>query len=316
MKLPFTFNIKLVFRLILPGFILSLSFLPIVKTALDSISVSIKIEYILMLSTLILGWLFTILDMNIYMLAEGRRYWPQWLRNIFLNAEKNRLQKLLQEYDKAKKDNHVKYVELSAELRKFPLNEEGDEFVIYPTRIGNLIIAYENYPLRVYGMDSIFYWYRIWLAIDENLRESIDNQQAIADSSLYTTVALYISSLCMVIYFISLMLPIETIRYLPEAPIILFASLASAVCGYAIYRLSLHLHSTCGELYKSMFDIYRDKVPVGEIVKKVTDLTNNHENKSYEKYKIAWRYLHNDRIKTTEGVQSATKIFNKKDSNF
>jgi len=97
--------------------------------------------------------------MHIYMALEGRRYWPCWLRKLFLCAEESRLLMLREDFNASKNTDHVKYVELSVELRRFPLNDAGDFIARYPTRLGNLLTAYEEYPLRVYGMDSVFYWY-------------------------------------------------------------------------------------------------------------------------------------------------------------
>src|SRR5260370_17941131 len=70
-------------------------------------------------------------------------------------------------------------------LRQFPVDANGDPTALQPSRIGNVIIAYEQYPKVRYGMDSVFYWPRLWLLIDKDVREEVDNPWAAVDSILY-----------------------------------------------------------------------------------------------------------------------------------
>jgi hypothetical protein len=52
--------------------------------------------------------------------------------------------------------------------------------------IGNIIDEYEAYPLSRYGMDSAFYWPRLWLIIDKDVRNEIDGEWAVVDAAVYT----------------------------------------------------------------------------------------------------------------------------------
>lgn len=317
MKLPFSFSLKFVFRLLFPGFIVSLALCPILKTITESLIPDIQPGHILILSTILTGWLFMVLDMQIYMLIEGRRYWPNFLREKFLKSERQRLSKLLEKYDEARSVKHkdrTKYIELSVELRRFPLDADGNQMVIYPTRLGNLLLSYEDYPLVAYGMDSIFYWYRIWVAIDDDLKEQIDNQQALTDSCVYMTASFFISGFITLIYAILHLFSIKVAGPTLDAEFLIMMAVASFLFGYFIYRSSLHLHAAFGELYKSLFDIYRDKIPLDEIIEHIATLTNKNFMKDLsttEKYKAAWRYLHNNKIKLGEEIVSASKLINK-----
>ena len=187
MKFPFDFSLKFIFRLIMPGFIVALSMLPLFQTILDNLSVDIKIETAFGFLVVFLGWFFVVSDMHIYMFYEGRRYWPAAVRGFFVSRQKSRLEKLLQEKAKAQKDyddnklekDHQAYLELSEKLREYNINEESGAYeAVYPSRLGNLIYAFEAYPKRSYGMDSIFYWYKLWLLLDKDTREEVDNNQA------------------------------------------------------------------------------------------------------------------------------------------
>lgn len=306
MKLPFSFNTKLIFRLILPGFIVSLSSLPIAKALAVYIEPSITIPYLLIVSTIIVGWLFTALDMNIYMLAEGRRYWPPFLHKLSLDSEKKRLEKLLSEFETAGKKDRIKNMELSVKIRQFPINENGERYAQYPTKLGNLIAAYEQYPMNAYGMDSIFYWYRIWLSIDDSTREHIDNQQALADSVLYVTFSLYISSLLLLLYSV---IPTFGLELYFSWKGNLTISILLSLSGWFLYRSTLHVHNSFGELYKSLFDIHKDKVPVDKVLDEVSSLLNcSKDSLLVDKYQVVWRYLHNNKVKTSDGMIPVAKI--------
>lgn len=308
MKLPFSFNLKFIFRLLFPGFIVSIVLFPAIRTICDHLYITIQSEYLITLTTLVAGWLFVVLDMHIYMILEGRRYWPKWLRKLFKRSEERRLERLWEEYNKAKeRDNRIKYVELSVELRRFPLNANGERIASYPTKFGNLLLAYEEYSKRAYGMDSVFYWYRIWLAIDEDLREHIDTQQALADSSVYMTAALFFTALILTVYALIQQLGISLTTPFPTSKLLLFSAVISMFLSWLLYRASLHLHATFGELYKSMFDMHRDKVSVDDVIDRVYSLTKDESIKNAptsEKYIIVWRYLHNYKIKTKDGIVS------------
>jgi len=242
MKLPFSFNFKFLFRLLLPGFIVSLSLFPVLKVLCNNLHITIDTEYFLILSTVLFGWFFVIADMHIYMFFEGRRYWPKWIRNIFHAFEKNRLDKLLKKYEIAKKNkDRNKEVEISVELRRFPIDSTGRMVATMPTRIGNLLSSFEQYPLRVYRMDSIFYWYRIWVIINDDLREHIDNQQAIVDSTVYISTSLVIVAINSVCYL--LIQPLNVIE-LPSQIVLLAIAVLAFLLSYIIYRTSLFLKNS------------------------------------------------------------------------
>src|SRR5262249_15870113 len=157
--------VKLIFRLVIPGFLLSLGFLPLLNTGLELFGWT---EFNAAFVTLIilLGWLITISDMSIYMLVEGRRWWPDWIRRVFFARGEVRLRLLV---GNSRSTDEFSQIEAYTDLGgQFPMTDDGDYYVAYPTRLGNLLSAFETYSLRVYGLDSIFYWWRIWLKLDKD----------------------------------------------------------------------------------------------------------------------------------------------------
>lgn len=92
MKLPFTFGTRLVFRIVLPGMVLAAFSYPAVDEATrlwPGLALSPQVMFPLL--AVLLGWVVSLLDMQIYMLFEGRRFWPQRLAYIGLRQQASRL---------------------------------------------------------------------------------------------------------------------------------------------------------------------------------------------------------------------------------
>lgn len=316
MKLPFTFGIQLVYRLLLPGYIVALSAYPLLVKFEDVFVVGLSPALAVSLIALFFGWLFVIFDMHIYMFLEGRRYWPKWLFKLCLSRQQNRVDKLYVELERAKRDQRDSAksdiekrlarrteLEVSVKLRWYPVDENGRFFASMPTSFGNALDAYESYPKDVYGMQAMFYWPRLWLLIGETERTEIDGQQAIVDGATYATVALWIATPLM-----------AASGFIGDWKNYLVAS-SLFVAGCIVYRGSLYAHSQFGQLYKAVFDVYRSKLPDEEWVKVIVDdLDHLHDvgpidlASSRCRYMNIYRWLHNRRIMVDDKVVLATEL--------
>jgi hypothetical protein len=302
MKLPFEFGTKLIFRLVFPGVILAAVTTPLVDALLDVSGIWINTEYLFPLETIAWGWLVVVSDMQIYMLFEGRRYWPAAIRKFFVWRESVRLKRLS---DVAPDKDRRRFLEAGVEIGQYPTDEGGDPYVEFPTRLGNIIEAFETYPKVKYGLDSVFYWYRLWVVLDKDLREEIDNAQAVVDSTVYLSFVFYLSAVFALIYagieslmktdwYIGASLPILTLLYVPKARVLYVAAAGCVVAGQFLYRLSLPAHAQFGELFKSVFDQYRSKLSFDDIVKEIGELTGDPYitgRTARERNQIVWRYL-------------------------
>ena len=336
MKLPFDFAIKLVFRLLIPGFIIATGFLPVLNTIADIYNWSDKSGYLFIFLVILSGWLIIVSDMPIYMLLEGRRFWPDRIKKRFRRLERRRLVRTLRRLEISESDDtrrketnilskledrirNLKYpsykklrlirskrrlqsdlqtdtqkgLEAAFDIRNFPIGDSGDYFIQHPSRLGNVLAAFEDYSLRVYGIDSIFWWGRLWLKVDKDTREEIDNSQAIADSSVYTSFALYFTGLIWLAYAFLTMLQVAIINYLPSIksilptanvtinqhlPNLLITWLLSPMfllLGFIVYRLSLRLQAQFGEIYKSFFDVHQHQIEMSEFMKEISELTSD-----------------------------------------
>jgi len=321
MKLPFDLGVKLFFRLLMPGFFLALGLAPILFAFLEALGLEQQQEVVFVLATFVIGWLLLAADMPIYMLLEGRRYWPQFLWNKFLNYEEKRLGKLNDRIDafyrKCKENNLDKitersYLEASVEKRSFPLSKEGERCAKFPTRFGNTLSAFETYADTRYGLDDVFYWPRICVNLSKELREELDNQQAMADSTVYSTFALALTGMLWAFY--GLLNVIKTqisdflyhqnilheplgkgiFSYIPGTWTCFLVASLSVFLAYIVYRIAVFTNEQFGNLFMAIFDTnvpkIKEIVDIDGIAKQITDLTNIQADDK-DKFEIVRRYL-------------------------
>lgn len=329
MKLPFDLGIKLVFRLLVPGLFLALALLPVINTVLEFGGWASKFEYVFVLVVIFIGWLVIVSDMPLYMLFEGRRFWPERLWVYFVSRGGKRVRDLqgrLNAYRRESEDTGLpevkrerakrKMLETYVELRRYPVagdtekrrGKQVDYVSRFPTRLGNILEAYENTPERLYGTPSVFYWWRIWLTLDKDLREEIDNRQAIVDSTVYTSFAFYFNGAAWACYGLMLWLDTLAGRFeflrLPPSKVSLFTHLpawwvlpilsaVSFLAGYMIYRTALHLHVQFGEVYMSVYDLRRGNVKPEEVAAGtlLSEQPYFAAMTPWEKNWAVWRYL-------------------------
>lgn len=320
MKLPLDFGIKLFFRLLLPGFFLALGLLPVLFGVLDVTGLKGQREAAFVIAIIVFGWLFVAADMPVYMLLEGRRFWPAWLARWGLRREEERLAriraKIAAYYEKgarASAEDRRQWLEASVEARSFPISAEGEWYAEYPTRLGNAITAFELYSRTRYGLDVIFYWPRIWINLGKDLREEVDSQQAMADSTVYSTVGLAAAGVLWIGYgLLSLLnrqaagvlsgrglvrepLPEGIFAYLPEVPACLLTGAVFLLLARGAYRLSVHVNEQFGGVFTAIIDSHAGKlateyVPVEKIVRRVSAVAGVPVD-DHEKLEVARRYL-------------------------
>lgn len=307
MKLPFAFNFKFVFRLLLPGFITALGLLPALLGLSTALGVNPGAELLLTAASLILGWLFVVLDMPIYQAAEGRRFWFGPLARLGRRREQRRVERLWRQMETAwQRQDSEGYLERSQDLLAYPFDDQGDLHARYPSRVGNLLAAYETYPQRVYGLDAVFFWPRLWLLLDNETREELDNQQALVDSTLYSAVALKLCALAGLGYALIQGLGLPLLPDLPEWPWSLGLGLLAALAGQGLYRISLPLHAAYGESFKALFDIHRDKLDrfVEDVILGIAERTADSDllqRTMPEKYKLVYMFLQHNRLPDGRG---------------
>ena len=232
------------------------------------------------------GWK-TAISTPVYMLFEGRRFWPTSLFALGRRRERARLVSLLRRmrrYDSDRLPSAVPrgarekadriYPEAAVDLSGFALDRVTSmPRVIWPTRLGNLIAAYEQYPRRKYGLDAVFHWPRLWVTISKELRDEIDNQQAQADGLLYISAALMVAAVVLLLCAAVDTIAPHILMYDETASLDIAAAVLCIGGSLLLYRIALYFQSQFGELFKSVFDQHRSRLNLDEVVDLVANLT-------------------------------------------
>lgn len=130
-------------------------------------------------------------------------------------------------------------------------NEYPDrESLVLPTRLGNVLRAFERYPAVQYEIESIVFWPRLVDVMESGYAEAVDGAR---------TSFLFLLTLSFLTSVLALATLLAGLVYLPPNP---FIHLVLPVAGFAVaarwlYRLSLGRASAWGEMVKGAFDLYR-----------------------------------------------------------
>ena len=155
------------------------------------------------------------------------------------------------QYSEEREKIRIQRVEKTRQLfNDFP-NEEG---WVLPTRLGNAIRNFENYPNRQYGMRAITLWPRLLAKIDSSYASSIDSAKSTFDFMLNC------SALSMLLAFIILTAGLAYPVQLQEG-LGLFLWIVEIIIlimlSYLFYEWSIGTAITWGDLVKGAFDLYR-----------------------------------------------------------
>lgn len=272
-KLPFSFGYPFFMRVFLPGVVVLSLALPLIVnlSGLDVGELIRDYYHILLISAFILGSTTFLLDLQIYMLFEGRYltlYLPR-VAKFFVNIQQNKISRVQLKVNKMKQEQYIERErELRAliSLRYFPA-ESGFK-AKYPTILGNILIHQEDLPWEVYGMDPSFFWAHIWLVMDEKQRKEIELIAATLDGVIYISFVFLVLAMIYLTSAFGLLLGkvsvvpklivLKSIKY--DLGFFLPWGLAFLGLTYLIYRLSFTFAQRKGDFFRAMFDLHRKKV--------------------------------------------------------
>jgi uncharacterized repeat protein (TIGR01451 family) len=122
--------------------------------------------------------------------------------------------------------------------------------LVLPTRLGNVVRAFERYPTVQYEIDAIYFWPRLVAVIPGDYATAIDAERT---SFVFL---LTVSFLCAVL---ALATVLAGLLYLPSSPGVRVALPAAAFAGlsYWLYGRLLRRGQGWGEMVKGAFDLYR-----------------------------------------------------------
>lgn len=285
MKLPFDFGIRFVLRLVAPGALLSGIFLPLVREVAGVIYPGLGDAVLYIAFGLVFGFALLLLDMPIYMLLEGRRFWPGPIRRWAIDRQQARLRRIVAKANAADKSRQV---ELDIQAYRYPIDPaSGTPHAPYPTRLGNLLASFETYPTVKYGLDGVFYWPRLWVSIDKDLREELDSAQAVVDGAIYLVFAFGVSTFVCLFYW--WWIPSQVWWHWPAA------ALACLALAWLLKALALSRYAQYGELFAATFDQCRDKLVISDALLADLDTKmgapSGTSRTDREKAQASWRFL-------------------------
>jgi hypothetical protein len=209
----------------------------------------------------VFGALSSAINGEVYKIYEGRILWPRRLLDSALAIQRLRLDRQIRRRDEAKQAGRMADLgEAWYQLRLYPTDIDGKQYVKRPTLLGNILAGYEDYPDKRYGMDSVFFWPRLWLQLEKEKKEEIDNSWSVADGFLSLSAISFVGGVFWLFTGSLKALDIGALTLPFSGRGLILGGIIFLLLGYDLYRLSLPFHRQNGELFKSIFDLYRDKI--------------------------------------------------------
>ena len=234
---------------------------------------------------LVLGSLVSLLRNVTYRLYVGSTCWPRWLFDAVRARQAKRILNLSKAANDAKqRRDTLRYDELWRQLRMFPLDAKGEPRATHPTLLGNIVAAYEEYPVTRYGMDPVFYFPRIWMQLEKERKEEIDASWSKADGLLSLSAVSFLGGtlwICAVVLRMAGLSILEPRPPLEDFLVGISSGLSLFVLGYLLYRISLGFHVLSGETFKAIFDLYRERL----------EPMSKFGPDESERWKTTWAYL-------------------------
>lgn len=234
-----------------------------------------KVIAISFITIVLTGLLFN-LNIPILRLYEGYPWMESWIgrwfikyrQNQFLTASAQRLgmRTLISEMKKNGKDADM-ISKLSARRMRAAIRVNNEfpskKGLILPTRLGNVIRSFEEYPDRQYGIGAITLWPRLVAKIDKEYAAIIDDSKTSLDFMLNVSILSAVTALIITIaglfYF-----PPSSLLYSPVSSSMssviafwLITILAFLVMSYVSYVGAIPRANSYGAKIKTAFDLYR-----------------------------------------------------------
>lgn len=142
-------------------------------------------------------------------------------------------------------------------LRTIRLEFPQEEWLIMPTRLGNIIRSFENYSTREYGIDGAEMWPRLVASVDKEYATLVDDAKTSCD--FFVTCSMLSGILSAAFILVAFARPVA-ITGGSVFLITIVKGLMFTLLSYALYRLAVPRAQEWGKTVKSAFDLYRWKL--------------------------------------------------------
>jgi hypothetical protein len=201
----------------------------------------------------VLAYLFSVLTLPLIQLYEG--YWSERLSGLsapfVIDFKRKRVACLADMAKQRTAGNRIppeKSAEFLSMYQRLSSAYPRNPILVKPTRLGNVLVAAEEYPQLRYNMDAVVWWPRLVAVLPEA-------QQAQVDASMVPLVALLNLTTILVVVGVGGGAWLLFWRALPEW------SLPCAIGGVALawvcYRVAATQAVRFGDVVRATFDLYR-----------------------------------------------------------
>ncbi len=183
-------------------------------------------------------------------------------------------------------------------MREFPEDVE----LVLPTRLGNVIRRFEEYPLRQYGIDSVQMWACLVSEIPSNYATIIDDAKTIFDFTINLSFLMTILALETLV--VGLLYPAFHVLNIQQLLQRLLMVVFFLLFSFLFYFVSISRASAWGATVKSAFDLYRWEL--------LTQMGYQQKPKTNEEERLMWnsisRRMIYGRSPTEPTLDYATKV--------
>jgi len=257
-------------RVILPGIVLAAGVHPLVSTLAPTINslYGVGASVSLIAEVIFFGLIASSATQWIYYVYEGFRL--QSLTTLARDANERRVRQLDELMNRPQPAGGFSSSQQESRstayeaLQDFPIRKRGngteEHFAERPTRLGNIIAAYELYPETRYGVDGIFYWFHLLNFASDTSRKEFADQCAFAESLVLTSfsgaLVAVLHALVLIGFGIGVWCPRLVFLDLRSGPRTSLSLMAFGIAVWAVfYAMALPAYRDAGKLFRSIVDI-------------------------------------------------------------
>lgn len=188
----------------------------------------------------------------------GRRRIARYQRELALSRARSAgLWELRRRLPRAAGPRFGRLGERKWELDRRVLQAFPKEASVLPTRLGNIIRAFESYPWRQYGISAIELWPRLAAVVDEAHTAALDDARSRLDFTLQGS---FLSALLAIVLLVTGLADPARRQAWPELLGWALPALLLALLSMGLYRAAIPRAAAWGGWVKGAFDLYRWKL--------------------------------------------------------
>ncbi|HEX8904056.1 MAG TPA: hypothetical protein VF771_04400 [Longimicrobiaceae bacterium] len=212
-------------------------------------------------ATLVLTGLLYNLDVPLMQLYEGYPWqhsllgrWRTRVQRERWRAERTRAAVIFELTEKEGTAGRKRLLdEWNRTRRELPVDWPDREHLVLPTRLGNVMRAFERYPTVQYEIDAIYFWPRMMGVIEPDYAAALDGAR---------TSFVFLLNLSFLTGVLAVVILVAGLAYLPPGLLVhvFLPAAAAALLSIWFYGRMIRSAKQWGEMVKGAFDLYRGKL--------------------------------------------------------